>query len=93
MKDNKERCLDCMDFSYNWSKWRGMLKENLTESKRFYWQDEAVQNIASHLNALLDKKICPGTPEEDVIKKMWDISTADERRTLATILLRLVGTQ
>ena len=70
-----------------------MLKENLTGSKHFNWQDEAVQNIASHLNALLDKKICSGTPGEDVIKQMWDISTADERRTLATVLLRLVGTQ
>lgn len=93
MKDNKELCIDCMDLSCDWSSWRRMLKDNLTEGKRFYWQDEAVQNIAAHLNSLLDEKVCLGTPQEDFIKQMWDISTVDERRTLATVLLRLIGKQ
>jgi len=92
IENSERRCLDCMDFSCNWSSWRGTLKDNLTEGKRFYWQDEAAQNIAMRLDSLLDEKVCSGTPEEDVIRQMWDISTPDERRTLATILLRLVGT-
>ena len=83
------KCLNCMDFSCDWSVWRKNLKRNVTGEKHFYWQDEAVQHIAESLNSLLEKKVCAATSEEELIKEMWDVAAVDERKSLAMVLLKL----
>jgi hypothetical protein len=85
------KCLDCMDFSCDWSSWRTNLKNNITGKTNFYWQDEAVRNIAERLDSLLDQKVCSKTPEEELIKGMWDVASVDERKSLAMVLLKLIG--
>jgi hypothetical protein len=84
------KCLEPMDFSCNWSSWRTNLKNNITGRTNFYWQDEAVRNIAERLDSLLDEKLCSKTREEELIKEMWDVASLDERKSLAMILLKLI---
>ena len=85
------KCLECMDFSCDWSSWRINLKDNITGKTNFYWQDEAIRNIAERLDTLLDEKVCSKTPEEELIKEMWDVASVDERKSLAMVLLKLIG--
>lgn len=49
----------------------------------------AVRHIAERLNSLLDQKVCSKTPEEELIKEMWDVASVDERKSLALVLLKL----
>jgi hypothetical protein len=83
------KCLHTMEFSCDWSNWRNNLKLNITGEKHFYWQDEAVRNIAERLDSLLDQKVCSNTAEEELIKEMWNVAGVDERKSLAIILLKL----
>lgn len=89
-ESEKSKCLNCMDFSCSWSDWRQNLKQNITGDKHYYLRDEAVQHVAEQLNSLLDKAIVSRAPEEDLIRNMWDVASADERRSLAMVLLKLV---
>jgi hypothetical protein len=34
--------------------------------------------------------VCPATPEEELMKEMWEIGDKDERKTLATLMFKLV---
>jgi len=90
VESNKAKCLNCMDFSCDWSAWRKNLKSNITGERNFYWQDEAVRNIAERLDSLLEQKVCLKTPEEELIKEMWDAARVDERKSLAMVLLKLI---
>jgi len=34
------------------------------------------------------KKACPTTQEEKLLKEMWTVATLDERKTIATLILK-----
>jgi hypothetical protein len=34
--------------------------------------------------------VCPQTKEEELLKEMWDIATPEERKTLATLMFKMV---
>jgi hypothetical protein len=87
---DKTKCLDCLDFSSDWSAWRKNFKKNLIGEQHFYWRDEAVKNIAERLDSYLDKNIDVKAPEEELMKEMWDVASIDERKSLAMVLLKLV---
>ena len=84
------KCLDAMDFSACWSDWRTGFKNVIQKSKTYY-QDETVQNLLNEMDSFLIKNVCPETSEEKLINEMWEIATIDERRTLATLFLKMAN--
>jgi len=88
--DNRNVCLDCMDFNCAWSDWRTNLTKSLAGEGRFYWQDEAVENMAGRLNEFLEEKVFPESSEEELLKQMWTVSAPDERRTLISVFLKVI---
>ncbi|MBI2914643.1 MAG: DUF3243 family protein [Firmicutes bacterium] len=51
------------------------------------------QTAVDRIIALGDKMariVEPETKEERLIKEMWDIATQDEKKTIATVLLRMI---
>ena len=88
--ENRNACLDCMDFTCDWSDWRTNLKKSLAGEGHFYWQDEAVENMATRLDEFLEEKVCPESSEEELVKQMWTVSAPDERRTLISVFLKVI---
>ncbi len=82
------KCIELLDFSRCWADWRGELK-NVIESSHSYYQDETVHLLLEQLDSFLTKKICPSSGEEEVIEAMWENATSEERKTIATLFLKI----
>ena len=88
--EETQKCINAMDFVKDWASWRGHLKDAIKRGRDFGMSDEMIQNLSVKVGDFLAKKICPATPEEQLMKEMWEVATPDERKTLATLMFKLV---
>lgn len=51
--------------------------------------DAVIQDTAVKLGDFLAEKVCPATPEEVLMKELWDAATPDERKTLARLMVKI----
>jgi len=68
--------ISSLDFMQDWEKWRKSLNEGI--------------EMARMLRVSLNEKGLPGNAEEQLLKEMWDVSSSDERKAIATVLLKVV---
>jgi len=87
--DKTAQCIQSMEFSDKWEKWKKTFKESI-QSSRTYYQDETVVNLVSKLNIFLEKRVCSSSAGEEIVKTLWDVASPEERRTLATLFFRIV---
>jgi hypothetical protein len=66
------------------------LKQSI-ESSRTYYQGETVQVLLSKLNDFLSKQVCATSIGEEVIDAMWDVATSEERKTIASLFLKIAN--
>lgn len=86
--DNLDQCTELMDFTKCWVDWRSELKESV-RSSRTYYQDETVQALVTKLEDYLAKRVCADSPEEQIVEAMWEAADPEERKTMATLLLKI----
>jgi len=53
--------------------------------------DEEMKTWAVEAGNYLAKNVCAGTAEEALLKELWDVATPEERKTLGTLIFKLVG--
>jgi len=46
--------------------------------------------MARKLRMTLNERGCTGNPDEELLKEMWNAASPEERKTLATVLLKAV---
>ena len=88
--EETQKCINAMDFVKDWASWRGHLQDAIKRGRDFGMSDEMIKNLSVKVGDFLAKKICPATPEEQLMKEMWEVATSDERKTLATLMFKLV---
>lgn len=79
-----------MDYSQDWPAWRSDLKK-VIDSSHTYYQDETIQLLLKQLESFLARKVCVSSGEEDIIESMWEAATPQERKTLASLFLKISG--
>lgn len=84
------KCINAMDFVKDWASWRGHLQDAIKRGREFGMSDEMIQKLSVKVGDFLAKKICPATPEEELMKELWEVATQEERKTLATLMFKLV---
>jgi hypothetical protein len=84
------KCIESMDFLNGWNDWKNRLKQSI-ENSRTYYQDETVNNLLLKLNVFLDNKVCASNKCEEMITAMWDAGTSEERKTIATLFLKIAN--
>lgn len=84
------KCLDAMDFVKDWTSWRSTLKDGIQKGKSMGLSDETIQTLAVKVGDFLTAKVCPGNPEEELLKELWEAGTADERKALAAMIFKAV---
>lgn len=77
------------DGGEDWAAWRVNIRERISVAHRFGVPDEALKAIAVKVGDFLAKKACPATKEEKLLKEMWSAATPDERRMIATLMLKM----
>ncbi|MDD2777866.1 MAG: DUF3243 domain-containing protein [Methanocellales archaeon] len=85
-----QKCINAMDYVGNWVAWKGHLKDAIKQGKKFGMSDEMIKTLSVKVADFLAKRVCPATPEEKLMIEMWDVATPDERKTLATIMFKII---
>ncbi len=78
------------DWVNDWPTWRDNVKERIAVAHKFGVPDETVRAIATRVGDLLAKKASPTTQEEKLLREMWNVATPDERKTITTLILKMV---
>jgi hypothetical protein len=82
-----------MDFVNDWDQWRGTLKDAIQKGRDFGLSDATIQKLSVKVGDFLATKVCPATKEEELIRDFWAVASADERKTLATLVFKMVDKQ
>lgn len=87
----KNECIMGMDFMKDWKTWRASLHDAIREGRKYGMTDEEIKGWAVEVGDYLAKNVCAGTPEEALLKELWDVATPEERKTLGALIFKLVG--
>lgn len=87
----KQECMAGMDFMKDWKTWRASLQDAVKEGRKYGMTDEEIKTWAVEVGDYLANKVCAGTPEEALLKELWEVAAPEERRTLAALIFKLVG--
>ncbi|MOA49568.1 hypothetical protein D3C78_1724630 [compost metagenome] len=52
--------------------------------------EDTISNLAYEIGAFLDEKVDPKNEEERVLKQLWDVGDEAERKTIASLMVKLV---
>lgn len=88
--EETQKCINAMDFVKDWASWRGNLQDAIKRGRDFGMSDDMIQKLSVKVGDFLAKKVCPATPEEQLMKDLWEIASQEERKTLATLMFKLV---
>ena len=89
--EDKMVCLNVMDFVKDWQEWRSTLNDVFTRSRKLGLSDEKAERLSANVGNFLATKICPATKEEELLKGMWAVATPEERKVLASLILKMAG--
>jgi len=86
----KDECIAGMDFMKDWTTWRESLHDAIQEGRKYGMTDNEIKEWAVAIGDYLADNVCAGTKEEALLKELWEVATAEERRTLATLIFKMV---
>lgn len=86
----KAKCVDILDVTKDWTTFRNTISQGIQQARQFGMSDQEIQELAATVGDFLNEKVCPATKEEELLKEMWDVSSTEERKTLATILFKMM---
>lgn len=84
------KCINAMDSVNDWATWRGKLQDAIKRGRDFGMSDDMIQKLSVKVGDFLAKKICPASPEEQLIKDLWGVAAQEERKTLAVLMFKQV---
>ena len=87
----KDKCIAAMDFMKDWDQWRATLKQAIESGRQVGLTDAEIQSLATNVGDFLSTKVCPATKEEELLRDMWGVANRDERKTLASLIFKMVG--
>ena len=87
--DEQLACIDTMDYVKDWKTWRSTLKDAMARAHMFGISDVVIRDTTEIIGDFLAEKACPDTPEEALMKELWDAAEPDERKVLARLMLKI----
>lgn len=87
----KTECLNLLDYVSDWNNWRKTLKTAIGQARTLGWTDKQIQETAAQIGNFLAEKVCPATKEEELLQELWNVGTPEERKTLATLLFKMMA--
>jgi len=86
----KEKCIQGMDFMKDWNTWRTTIRGAISQARNLGIPDEQIRKMYEAFADFLAQKICPATPEEALLKEMWNKANPEERKALTGILFKMM---
>ncbi|CAG7602310.1 putative protein YflH [Paenibacillus solanacearum] len=70
-------------------RWKEFLGERVKQAEQAGMTEETISNLAFQIGEFLSDKIDPENKEERVLKELWDVCDEQERKVLATAMVKL----
>ncbi len=87
--NKKLECINMMEYVGDWAEWRNNLRRAVSVGKKVGMSDEEIEALATQIGDFLAEKVCPATPEEELLKDMWGVATPKERKTIAGLMVKM----
>jgi len=87
--NKKLQCINMMEYVGDWNEWRKNLRRAVSVGKKAGMSDDEIEGLATQIGDFLAEKVCPATPEEELLKEMWGVASPDERRMLAGLMVKM----
>jgi len=87
--NEKLQCINMMEYVGDWDKWRKNLRRAVRAGKQVGMSEQEIEALATQIGDFLVEKVCPATPEEELLREMWAVATTDERRMIAGLIVKM----
>jgi sulfur relay (sulfurtransferase) DsrC/TusE family protein len=88
--EDKMKCMEAMDFMKDWDTYRATMREAIAEARKLGVSEDQIEIISNQIADFLAEKVCPATPEEELLRDMWNVANPDERKVLTTIFFKML---
>ncbi|MFC1910733.1 DUF3243 family protein [Chloroflexota bacterium] len=83
-------CLSGGDFLKDWEQWKKTVGEAIKTARKLGMPDKLIEVASVKVGEFLTKRICAESPEETLIKDLWGVADAEERKTLGKLLFKVM---
>lgn len=83
-------CLNGGDFLKDWETWKQTVSEAIKTARKLGMPDKLIEVASVKVGDFLTRRICAESPEEKLIKELWDAGSADERKVLGKLLFKVM---
>jgi hypothetical protein len=87
--DKKLQCINLIEYVGDWDKWRSNLRRAVSVGKTVGMSEEEIEALATQIGDFLAEKVCPATPEEELLKEMWNAAEPEERKVIAGLMVKM----
>ncbi len=87
--DKKLQCINMMEYVGDWAEWRKNLRRAVSVGKKVGMSEDEIEALATQIGDFLAQKVCPATPEEELLKEMWHVAEPEERRIIAGLMVKM----
>ena len=85
------KCLSGGDFLKDWEQWKKTVGEAIKTARKLGMPDKLIEVASVKIGDFLTKRICAESPEEALIKDLWDVADHEERKTLGKLLFKVMA--
>jgi hypothetical protein len=87
--NTKLQCINLIEYVGDWEKWRKNLRFAVKAGKQIGMSEQEIEALATQIGDFLVEKVCPATPEEELLKEMWNAGDPDERKVIARLIVKM----
>jgi hypothetical protein len=74
----------------SFSQWTHFLGEQVHIARAAGMNDATMTQLATAIGAFLAERVDPQNKEQQLLKQLWDVADAEEKKMLARIMMKLV---
>ncbi|WGI17069.1 DUF3243 family protein [Methanonatronarchaeum sp. AMET-Sl] len=90
IKAEEKKCVNAFDYTGDWDSWLDRLHGGMKTAEKLGMSEERIQKIGKRLADHLSKSICASTPEEQLMKDLWNVASEEERKTMTAVFFKLL---
>ena len=87
--NKKLQCINMIDYLGDWTEWRNNLRRAVSVGKKVGMSEGEIEALATQIGDFLAEKVCPATPEEELLKEMWAAAAPEERKMIAGRMVKM----
>jgi hypothetical protein len=87
--DKKLQCINLVEYVADWDKWRKNLHRAVSVGKQVGMSEQEIEALATQIGEFLVERVCPATPEEELLKEMWNVGDPEERKVIARLMIKI----